>query len=321
MTATDRLRIEPCCDEQALRRYIDEHWRARHILATSDEMFRFTYMTPWVDRRAFPAGISVLTITDGSRMLGFLGAICAPYPRQTAYWLALWHVLPELKGGGIGGKLLQRMQELALTGAGRHAYGRSGWIGTFGAGPEALPVYLKRGYSVRAGRRWIFDPSGFDAQAPLAEPTPRCMGELDPASDWFAHRYERHPTYAYQTAEDPAARGTFFRSEDNAWGRVTHAVRLGNDHRQSVMLEYEKQAGTAAFAGRKHLMDCWSFTCPGAGWAPAPDDVPSVFHPPQARGNVTYAVGLPFIPCQIHKGDCDQDRPNAGVENPAHAHA
>jgi hypothetical protein len=115
------------------------------VLATDEAMFRFTYMTPWVDRKIFPAGVSVLTVMDGAgsgsgsdgRMLGFLGAICAPYPREVSYWLALWHVLPELKGTGLGGKLLQTMQEIALTGGGTHAYGATGWIGTFGAGPEA----------------------------------------------------------------------------------------------------------------------------------------------------------------------------------------
>lgn len=42
----------------------------------------------------------------------------------------------------------------------------------------------------------------------------------------------------------------------------------------------------------------------------AREDLPSVFHPPEARGNRIYAVGLPFLPDRVHKGDCDQDRPN-----------
>ncbi|QYU67822.1 sugar phosphate isomerase/epimerase [Leptolyngbya sp. 15MV] len=89
----DKIEIRPCADEQGLRRYIDDHWRRGHVLAHSDAMFAFTYRTPWVDRRAFPSGVSVLTLTDGGRLLGFLGAICAPYPRETSYWLALWHVI------------------------------------------------------------------------------------------------------------------------------------------------------------------------------------------------------------------------------------
>jgi hypothetical protein len=308
VSGPDGPRIEPCRDDQALRRYIDEHWRRGHVLARDDAMFRFTYMTPWVDARVFPAGISVLTITDGARILGFLGAICAPYPRATAYWLALWHVLPELKGGGVGGKLLLRMQEIALTGGGREPYGRTGWIGTFGAGPEALPVYLKRGYVVRSARRWVYDADAVDANALMPEPTPSTVGEVGPGEEWLRFRFAEHPAYRYERSDDPAAAGTVFRSEDNAWGRVTHAARLSGDHRAATRRVFERERRAAG--DRPYLMDAWAFTCPGPGWSLAAEVVPSVFHPPQARGNVINAVGLPFLPRQVHKGDCDQDRPN-----------
>jgi hypothetical protein len=83
----------------------------------------------------------------------------------------------------------------------------------------------------------------------------------------------------------------------------------------------QHRAGSAMAAklGKPYVMDAWAFECPGAragtngegtGWSIAPDDLPSVFHPPEARGNVIYAVGRPFVVTGIHKGDCDQDRPN-----------
>ena len=312
-------RIEPCRNPEQLRAYIDEHWRRGHVLATDETMFRFTYMTPWVNRDVFPEGVSVLTVMNGdgpsSRMLGFLGAICAPYPRPTSYWLALWHVLPELKGTGLGGKLLQTMQEIALTAGGKQPYGRAGWIGTFGAGPEALPVYLKRGYAVRSGRRWIYQQSDGPAQlrAPMPEPIPMNLAECAPAEAWLAHRFDNHPIYKYERKDQCA-----FRTEVNDWGRVTHAVRVAGDWREHVHAVYEREKLLADIASLPYIMDAWAFDCPGPGWELAPNDLPSVFHPPEARGNVTNAVGLPFIPSAIHKGDCDQDRPNATDASQAH---
>src|SRR5690606_36734914 len=110
-----------------LRAYIDAHWRKDHILARDPRVFEFQYATPWVDRTRFPSGVSALCVYDGDRMLGFLGTTMAPYPLPVSYWLALWHVLPELKGTSIGGRLLQSSQELAER--------DDGWIGGLGAGP------------------------------------------------------------------------------------------------------------------------------------------------------------------------------------------
>lgn len=293
--------LRPCEDAAQLRQYIDTYWRRGHILARDAAMFKFTYCTPWVDRDRFPAGISVLELYDGSRMVGFLGAIVAPYPRPQSYWLALWHVLPELKGGGHGGKLLQHMQAIAEE--------SNGWIGTFGAGPEALPVYLKRGFCVRAGRRWLYDPNS--SGGPTLD-TALHSAECEPSPQWFDYRYHRHPIYTY----DVRPRGVF-RTEDNAWGRVTHACWLAPEAQTETQAVYETESAHAAQSGQKYLMDAWAFDRPGPHWNLAPEDVPSLFHPVEARGNVTYAVGRPFIVTCIHKGDCDQDRPN--LEDPAGA--
>ncbi|MEM7623366.1 MAG: hypothetical protein AAF235_09200, partial [Planctomycetota bacterium] len=270
-----------------------------------------TYGTPWVDQSVFPRGLSVLAVTDGPRMLGFLGAICAPYPRQTSYWLALWHVLPELKGTGLGGKLLRDMQRIALTEGGRSPSGDAGWIGTFGAGPEALPVYLKGGYAARAARRWVFDPEAARAGVTTGPVTPAAATERDPDHGWLEHRYTNHPVYTYEQRGSAASKNVF-RTETNAWGRVTHAVRLSEASLEDTSAVFSRESSEANAIGAAYLMDAWGFECPGPGWTLAPDSVPSVFHPPEARGSVTYAVGYPFVPSRVHKGDCDQDRPNAG---------
>lgn len=290
--------IEPCRDADQLRAYIDANWRAGHVLARDEAVFRFTYMTPWVDRRNFPKGISALGAYRGDRLVGFLGAIVAPYPRARSFWLALWHVMPELKGSGAGGELLKRMQQIAL-GDGPEPMG---WIGTFGAGPEALPVYLKRGYVVRGARRWLYEPTPNPGPS---RPHRLQPGECEPDGTWLRHRFANHPSFQYDVLP-----GGVYRTEDNAWGRVTHVCRLGADWFHSTRQVYEREHAIAQRAGRPFLLDAWSFDCPGNGWTVAPSDLPSVFHPPQARGNITFAVGLPFVPSRIHKGDCDQDRPN-----------
>ena len=292
--------IEPCRDPAQLRAYIDQYWRQGHILSRDQRMFDFQYRTPWVNQKIWPGGTSVLCIYESGgagRLLGFLGSIVAPYPRPQSYWLALWHVLPELKGGGAGGKLLQKMQEIA--------YAQDGWIGTFGAGPEALPVYLKRGYCCRAVRRWLYSPQdSAAAHAPHPHP-PRHSAEVLPADDWTHYRFTRHPIFTYEQRH-----GGIFRTEDNSWGTVTHAVRLHETWPFDVRAVFERDSAHAKSRGLNHLMDTWAFDCPGPGWTLAPEDTPTVFHPPQARGNIIYAVGRPFIPTMVSKGDCDQDRPN-----------
>lgn len=295
------MQIRPCDDAAQLRDYIHTYWRAGHILAENEAMFGFTYCTPWVDRSIFPAGISVLGLYDGSRMTGFLGAIVAPYPRKQSYWLALWHVLPETKGSGLGGKLLARMQNIAES--------EGGWIGTFGAGPEALPVYLKRGYCVRAARRWIYlggasGPAGLEMPGSRSEPELH-SAEATPDETWIDYRFRNHPFFKYDIRA-----GGIFRTEENAWGVVTHVCRLGAEWEEDVRAVHQQTSARAQKQNQQYLMDAWAFDCPGPGWSLAPEDIPSVFHPPEARGNVIYAVGRPFLFTQVHKGDCDQDRPN-----------
>lgn len=286
---------EPLRDAEDLRSYIDAYWLKDHVLARDPRMLAFTYATPWVDRSVFPAGLSVLgAYAPDGRLVGFLGAITAPYPRPVSYWLALWHVLPELKGTGMGGLLLRRMQELAEQ--------RDGWIGTFGAGPEALPVYLKRGYAARASRRWVYtgEPGAPEEHRRTAD-----VAEVSPPPEWLAYRYGEHPVFDYEERN-----GTYLRTESNAWGHVTHVVRLGDRHEADVAAVYERELAAARAQERPYVLDAWSFDVPGAGWSLAPQDAPSVFHPPEARGNLIYAVGRPFLPGNVEKGDCDQDRPN-----------
>ncbi len=289
------LSVEPCRDDAQLREYIDEHWRKGHVLARDPAMFDFQYRTPWVDTEMFPLGTSVLcTYSEAGDLVGFLGAIVAPYPRPYSLWLALWHVLPETKGTGIGGQILRAMQD--------HCTAKDGWIGTFGAGSEAVPVYLKRSYAVRAVRRWVFDGERSPTRGPEPRPT---VGETGPPEEWLTYRYDRHPTFNYSRLGQ-----TVVRTEDNDWGRVTHALLLGPDWPNHIPDVFEREQAAAKANSADYLLDCWTFDCPGSGWTLAAEDLPSLFHPPDARGNLIYASGRPFMPATVSKGDCDQDRPN-----------
>ncbi len=301
--------IEPCRDDAELRSYIDTYWRPGHVLARDERMFEFTYRTPWVDREVFTTGTSVLGVYDdeavhgeAGRLLGFLGTIVAPFPRPRSCWLALWHVLPELKGTGMGGALLKQMQEIALAPGAKGP----GWIGTFGAGPEALPVYLKRGYAVRAVRRWVYDVDKAGNSPRAASACTLHGAEREAPTDWLDYRFGSHPIYEYDVRED----GNVFRTETNTWGVVTHCCRLTPNWANHVPEVADRTIRHAQSLGFESIIDAWSFDCPGEGWTLAPDDLPSVFHPPEARGNTIYAVGRPFVPTTVHKGDCDQDRPN-----------
>lgn len=292
--------IRPCEDAKQLQQYINTYWRRGHVLATDDAMLRFTYSTSWVDKSVWTGGLSVLGLYDGTRMTGFLGSIVTPYPRSQSYWLALWHVLPETKGTGLGGKLLARMQSIAEE--------SDGWIGTFGAGPEALPVYLKRGYCVRAARRWVYSPEHARMDvAPMVMPVRLHSAEQLPSEGWFDHRYWNHPLFTYQKLGE-----VVYRTEENSWGMVTHICHHPEDAERTFAEIFATESGKAK--GRRYLMDAWGFECPGDKWIPAPEDLPSVFHPPEARGSTIYSVGRPFVVTRVFKGDCDQDRPN-GVVN------
>lgn len=262
---TPPISIAPCRDAERLRRYIDQHWKPGHILARSPVMFDFQYRTPWAEAM-FGDAYSILEAERDGELVGFIGAIAAPYPADRSLWLALWHVIE--KGTGVGGRLLAEMEQ------------RADWIGTFGAGPEALPIYRKRGYHVTEVRRWVHRID--------VEPRRGVTGPAYP-SDWVDYRFRLHPVFDYEFEDD-----SIMRYESNEFGEIAHAITGYNDRWNNFGFS---------------LVDCWSPHQPSGRWRLAPQDMPSVFHPPEARGNTIYAVGKPTMPVHIGKGDCDQDRP------------
>lgn len=258
-------------------------------------MFEFQYRTPWVPAELFPSGTSVVC-AYGSHgdLVGFIGAIVAPYPRPLSYWQSLWHVVPRMKGTGVGGRLLERMRDLATT--------SDGWTGVFGTTPEGLRVYRRHGFEIQPVSRWIYSPGG---AAPSTTPSALLLGEQRPSDEWDEYRFGQHPTFTYERCGS-----TVFRTESNSWGRVTHVVRLGTDWFGAVEGVYEAQLRQAESNGEPYILDAWEREHPGGNWSMADQNLPSVFHPPEARGNTLYAAGFPYCPSVLDKGDSDQDRPN-----------
>lgn len=287
--------IVPCEDPEELRAYIAEKWLADHVLVRDEAMFDFQYRTPWVDHRDFPEGISVLCARDAAgNLVGFSGAIATPYPRPCSYWRALWHVRDDHRGQGLGGALLEQMRAIAEP--------RNGWLGTFGAGPMARPVYRHHGFGTRSVYRWLYEPTIPPSNA-LKQP--RVNHEVDPPEEWFVYRYERHPRFVYSRVK-----GVWFRVDENDWGLVGHVVYIDETWPLVVGDLHRNLTERSKNEGRPALVEVWSPEWPGTGWRIAPHDVPSVFHPPERRGSVRYAAGWPFLPRRIGLGDADQDRPN-----------
>ena len=132
--------------------------------------------------------------------------------------------------------------------------------------------------------------------------------ECRPDEEWLNYRFRRHPLFQYDIQPN-----AILRTEENAWGRVTHVCRVEPTGAGKVATTFAEESRRAAGNRQRYLMDAWSFDCPGTGWTLAPEELPSLFHPVEARGNLIYAVGRPFLMSTIHKGDCDQDRPNAAM--------
>lgn len=255
------IEIRKCVDPEAVMRYIGSYWKAGHILSRSREMFDFQYLRD--------GEYSIQCAYNGTEMVGFIGAIVAEWPEPSSYWLALWHTLESCRGTGVGGRLLQAMEDAAPS-----------WIGTYGAGPKAVPVYLKRGYEVCSIRRWV-------PTSPIADFSR--LGRRT-SSSWVDFRFTRHPVFSYEMSG-----GLIYRRNAD-WTHIVGSTDLVSSDIVSGDIGQN--------------VDCWSATEPGNGWVLCDPSVPSVFHPPEARGNTTIAVGKPYVPLWIMKGDCDQDRPS-----------
>jgi GNAT superfamily N-acetyltransferase len=100
-----------------LQTFIDRRWRRGHVLAHDAELLRWQHRRPGDEGR-----LSVVTAEQAGELVGMLGIVafeaCVHGERGRGGWMTNWLVVPELRGQGIGRRLLERaLEELELVGA------------------------------------------------------------------------------------------------------------------------------------------------------------------------------------------------------------
>jgi len=262
--------IRPASDLAIIHDLVAKYWTPNHPVGRPDDpMARFYLMTPWVDTNVFPAGISVLIAWDGETPLGLSCVQVTP----TAAWHVIWTVTPEAQGKGVGRKLLLAMREAVQP--------KPLWV--FGISKAGVPHYEATGFQVTRALRWQLK-SGFHAE--LWKPVP-----VDPA--WLAYRFDHHPIFKYERRGD-----TIVREDVGDDWNVLHVARIGADWPEALHStpdEYD-------------LVQTWAYKNPGLSWIVPPATMPTVFHPPQARGNTLGVAGWPALPPEIHGEDGLQGR-------------
>jgi hypothetical protein len=144
------IRVVPCAagEEAALRAFIDQYWRAGHILARDEGLLRWQYDGRRMPRGEF-AGVSVLLAKDGAQtvgMLGLIGGECNLRGRVVpGVWLAVLVSVPEARRQLAGLKLLQAVPALGYQAV---------WV--LGINDEVKKIYRAWGYEILEDMpRWV----------------------------------------------------------------------------------------------------------------------------------------------------------------------
>ncbi len=265
--------IQPATQLSPVMEYLAQHWTPGHPIGRSIFFAGFMFSTPWVDKTRFPAGISVLWDTDDDKALrGLSCALVTP----TAAWHVYWHVRPDQTGKRLGGELLRAMVA--------HVAPKPLYV--LGISEHGRPHYERQGFQMGVALRYGLTSPGM-AGTPWSSSAP-----LD--RDWVAYRYQRHPMLTYDIRGE-----TIVREDVNDFGSVLHAAHLGANWPEAL----------AGAEKRYDLVQAWAYGAPGYGWEVPPATIPSVFHPPEARGNTLLVAGTPHRPPEIHGSDGGQDRP------------
>jgi GNAT superfamily N-acetyltransferase len=100
-----------------LQTFVEEHWRAGHILARNEELLRWQHRLPDEER------LSILVADDAGGIVGMLGFIpfraCVRGDEARGGWMTNWLVVPSRRGEGLGRRLVERVldREFDLVGA------------------------------------------------------------------------------------------------------------------------------------------------------------------------------------------------------------
>jgi hypothetical protein len=333
-------------DVDDVRRFIDEHWKHDHVLATSRELFDWQYR----DRDGAGYALFLARRNSDAAVIGLLGYIPtrrfdAALSSSNVVWLSVWKVRDDGDVSGLGLQLLRAV---------RDSEPHCG-IGAVGLNPATTPIYRALGYRVGELDHYVFVnerleafrlarlSAGFVVPRSVSQSAPLDMRvlsgpeefasfnfEADQTSipvksgQYFRARYAEHPFYRYSLiglADRGRAAGLLaVRTAEHAGTRALRIVDYAGETGvltrigpivQRLLTEHQAEYADLYNAGIDPAM------FQQAGFArvdpDGPDIVPDHFEPFEAR-NVRLWYSFKGSSASrapvLFKGDADQDRPN-----------
>jgi GNAT superfamily N-acetyltransferase len=278
-----------------LQRFIDEHWRAGHVLARDPELLRWQHRS-----LRDPDRLAILGAEQDGELVGMLGLIefeaCLGERRGRGAWMTNWLVVPERRGEGIGAGLVERAcAEYEFVGAlDANDATRRALAGSFVERPIlrwALPYDLN---AMPREPEWLDEPAS----------TPETFAGACRDEEFIAWRYRHHPRFEYTVLEGFGAYRLV--------GTVLRVVDFLGD---------EDLAERVADAGRREGAVYAEFLCHSSFYGAPLEAVgfrrarglPSRFEPLDLadRPEVSCFWGLGEANPYVTAADSDLDRPNS----------
>lgn len=188
-------------DWPRLAEFIHDYWSPTHPIL-SQRLFNWQYHG-YLNGNSSPDRPPALVLWEGDRLIGFLGLIHGEYQLNRpdgrlapGVALAMWMIHPELRGAGLGPRLLAEVEA------------RSDVVVCLGVNREAGACYQRRGYrQIEALDRWVA-PLEADGYAALCKATV----ELADLRAWASALREATPAPPVELSADVLA---------DAWRRTT----------------------------------------------------------------------------------------------------
>ena len=341
------IRLAYETDGEAIRQFIDQHWRKDHVLSTSEELLDWQHLDRKRRRYNFVVGVE----RETQALHGLLGFIpLSQFDPEIEFgrlcWMAIWKTHDAARGHGLGRRILTYLEDTV----------KPDIISTIGASAMTLPMYEAKGYQTgMMAQYFILNPEITNFRLattkgsgqPLASAVTHTADKmLEPASEsdiisgamdcflvqkdpprkspaYLVNRYFRHPIYRYQSYR--IQQGTL------TTGVIVTRVCRHEESRAIRIVDFIGPSG--ALCG---LQDQWKqllknvnaeyidFYCAGideedllaSGFIRRETDgdtiIPNYFEPfSKETVEINYTTSAPKTETyRMVKGDSDQDRPN-----------